>query len=194
VKAPARGALKRPVQADRMVHPAVRITIGVALALLFSVGMALGRRSNALDQATAYSLAISATLVVSPLAWGHYYMALAPAVLCVPLWLTRRGMPKLAVFFAAIPPVLSWSYYLAMPYLGEMGLLGLGTAVWFMGACALILFIEIFSPGQASTSGSRSDLAQANVYQPHGAGGRPRRTWRRAASHGYSAQDPRSAA
>ena len=62
-------------------------------------------------------------------------MALVPAVLCVPLWISSRGKPRLALCVAAIPPILSWSYYVAMPYTGEIGLLGLGTAAWFVVAC-----------------------------------------------------------
>ena len=93
---------KRP---DRMVHPAVRVVIGVALTILLAVSFALGRRKSLLDQATAYSLAICATLVVSPLAWGHYYMALAPAVLCVPLWISSRGKPRLACCPAPKSPI-----------------------------------------------------------------------------------------
>src|SRR5262249_43436315 len=110
----------------RIAHPEVRIVIAGCLMLLVAVGLALRRRGSALDQATAYSLAICATLVVSPLAWGHYYMALAPAVLLVPLWLFDHGLPRLAQVASVVPPILCWSYYVAMDYTGALGILGLG--------------------------------------------------------------------
>jgi hypothetical protein len=124
---------------ERIVHPAVRGMAVVTLAVLLAVGLALGRHEDPLHQVTAYGLACCATLIVSPLSWGHYYMAQAPAVLFVPLWLLRFGRPLQARVAAAIPPILSWSYYVAMPFAGGLGLLGLGTTVWFLAVCGLIL-------------------------------------------------------
>jgi hypothetical protein len=124
---------------ERIVHPAVRGMAAVTLAALLAVGLALGRHEDPLQQVTAYGLASCATLIVSPLSWGHYYIAQAPAVLFVPLWLLRCGRPLQARIAAAIPPILSWSYYMAMPYTGGLGLLGLGTTVWFLAVCGSIL-------------------------------------------------------
>jgi hypothetical protein len=132
---------------ERLVKPRVRVVIGASLALLLGLGLTLGRRKNALDQATAFSAALCATLLVSPLSWGHYYMALGPAVVCAPLWLFSRGMPRAARVVAVIPAVLSWSHYVAIPYTGAVGLLGLGTTAWFLGACGLIVAVELFSAG-----------------------------------------------
>ena len=58
---------------------------------------------------------------------------------------------------AAVPPVLSWSYYLAMPYTGALGLLGLGTTAWFLSTAGLMLGIELvqlwFLPGRDASPG-----------------------------------------
>jgi hypothetical protein len=124
---------------ERIVHPAVRVLACLILGALLLVCWSLGSRQDSLDQATAYGLACCATLLISPLSWGHYYMALAPAVLLVPVWLLRRGRSTEAKVVAVIPPVLAWSYYLAMPYTGGVGLLGLGTTLWFLCVCGLIL-------------------------------------------------------
>jgi hypothetical protein len=137
-----------PDRPERMAQPRVRVGIGVILALLLAVGLAVGRRNDRLDQATAYGLACCAMLLVSPLSWGHYYMAELPAILCVPIWLARRGSLRLAQLAAVIPPVLSWSYYVAMPYTGGLGLLGIGTTAWFLGSCAAILGIEVAAAGR----------------------------------------------
>jgi hypothetical protein len=144
-RAPSAGlqAQAVPDRPERVVHPAVRVVIVVVVLLLLAVTLALARLENRLAQATAYSLACCATLLVSPLAWGHYYMVEAPALLCVPLWLLRRGMPNLARAMAVIPPLLSWSYYVAMPYTGALGLLGLGTTAWFLIASGSIIALEV---------------------------------------------------
>jgi hypothetical protein len=134
------GAPDRP---ERVVHGGVRVLIGLILAALLMIGCSLGRRIDLLDQSTAFGLACCATLLVSPLSWGHYYMAQAPAVLLVPLWLLRRGRVVRARIAAMMPPIVTWSYYLAMPYTGGLGLLGLGTTAWFLGSCGSILANEV---------------------------------------------------
>jgi hypothetical protein len=189
---PRSTAFTRAARADRMVHPAVRVATGIAILLLLSIGVVLGRRKSILDQATAYSLALCATLVVSPLAWGHYYMALVPAVLCVPLWLWSRGWLGFARSFAVIPPILSWAHYLAMPYVGEAGVLGLGTAAWFLCACCLILWIERSSAKTRLSGRTRRDSAQENVYRPLILRGGHQNRGRRAAERGYFVEDRRT--
>ena len=53
-------------------------------------------------------------------------------------------MPFAARVVAVLPVILSWSYYMAMPYTGGLGVLGLGTAAWFLLACGLIVWAEVF--------------------------------------------------
>ena len=167
---------------ERVVHPGVHVVIGVILIALLAVGLAVGRRTDRLDRATAYSLSCCATLLVSPLSWGHYYMAGVPAVLCVPLWLSRCGQPGLARIAAAIPPILSWSYYLAMPYTGAVGLLGLGTAAWFVGACGVILGIEVAGALVTPPIPLRKEPGITGRLRPHWTRSRPGRARRRSLS------------
>jgi hypothetical protein len=157
------------------------------LTLLLAVGVALCRRTSVIDQATAYSLAICATLVVSPLSWGHYYMAFVPAAFCVPVWLLGRGMESLARVAAVVPPMLSWTYYVGMPYTGALGILGLGTTAWFLGACGLILGIEVAGALGASRSTSRGNRPMASEYRPLGIGGRRTHVRHREAARDSSA-------
>ena len=138
-------------RAGRIGHPGVRVAIAGSLIALLAVAAIVGRRANSLDAFTAFGLACCATLIVSPLAWGHYFMAELPALLCVPIWLARREMLRAAWAAAVIPVVLSWSYYLAMPYAGGLGILGLGTAMWFLVACGLMVWGVVSGVG-ASTS------------------------------------------
>ena len=76
---------------ERIVHRGVRVVIALILSLLLAIGITVGRKVDPLDQASAYSIACCAMLLVSPLAWGHYYMATLPAALCVPMWLSARN-------------------------------------------------------------------------------------------------------
>jgi hypothetical protein len=134
-------------RAERVTDAAVPVVLGVALLGLATVAGMIGRRDDPLDQAAAFGLACGATLIVSPLAWGHYYMVEGPALLTVPLWLTRRRLPRTALAFAFVPAALSWAHYLAMPLIGPLGLLGLGTTAWFLAACGLIVGVEILRVG-----------------------------------------------
>ena len=134
---------------------------------LLAVGAVVGRRDNGVDGFLAYALACCAMLLVSPLAWGHYFMAELPALLCVPMWLSRRGMLRAARVAAVIPVVLSWAYYVAMPYVGGVGILGLGTAGWFLMACGLVIWAERSGPRTASPLPWRQHEGIAVRSRPH---------------------------
>jgi hypothetical protein len=129
--------------AGRIADPVVPVAMAGVLALLAFAGWAIGARRGRLDQAAAFGLACLATLLLSPISWGHYYMVELPALLCVPLWIERRGMPRLARGTAAVPPVVSWCYYLAQQPVGSWGILALGTAAWFLAATGLILWLHL---------------------------------------------------
>jgi hypothetical protein len=145
---PRAGARPRD-RAERVVHPSVRVVIGLGLALLTAIGLVLGSRDDHLDQATAFGLACGVTLLVSPLSWGHYFMAQLPALLCIPVWLSRRGMTTLGRAFALVPPVASWVHYV-IPPVAELGLLGLVTTAWFFAAAGSVLRIEFSHAGSTT--------------------------------------------
>jgi hypothetical protein len=126
-----------------MDAPAAERVLLLSQAMLTLALSALGVRlsrgnGNRLNLAVGFALACVAMLVVSPVARGHYFFLLAPAVLLVPLWLDRRGWRRAAVAMATIPPILSISHYALLPYAGRIGLLGLGTAAWLMAALILM--------------------------------------------------------
>jgi Glycosyltransferase family 87 len=151
----------------RIGHPIARVGIGVVLLAMLAVAVIVGRRETGLDAFTAFGLACSGMLLVSPLAWGHYFMAELPALVCVPMWLSRRGMLRAARVAAVLPVVLSWSYYLAMPYVGGVGILGLGTAAWFVGTCGLMLWAQQSVPRQASAHPRLRHPGLAVPSRPH---------------------------
>jgi hypothetical protein len=119
---------------------AERSLLAARLALLLALlvtGIRLGS-GNKLDAAVGFGLACVAMLVVSPVARGHYFMLLAPAVLFLPLWLDRCGQRRAALVMAAVPAALSILHYILLSQAGRIGLLGLGTAGWLMAAMVLV--------------------------------------------------------
>jgi hypothetical protein len=147
-------------QADHVTRSVVQVARAVVLVLLVLVALGASLRGDELGQAAAYGLASLAILLVSPLAWGHYYVLTLPAVLCVPLWLARRGYPLAAKVLAAGLPVLTWMHYVLMPWCGPIGLLGLGTLLWFLAACAfaLLLLVPFLRGNTVPCSILRSDI------------------------------------
>ncbi|RPI86249.1 MAG: DUF2029 domain-containing protein, partial [Planctomycetaceae bacterium] len=114
----------------RQIILAVRL---LALAGLLAVAVIAASRQDTLALIAAYGLAMMATLVVSPVARGHYFLLWLPGALFVPLWLDRAGS-KAARRLAFVPAVLCVVHYLLLDFAGRVGLLGLGTTVWFFAA------------------------------------------------------------
>jgi hypothetical protein len=139
---------------DLATQRIILVLRGVVLALLLALSLVVVRRGLA-GQAATYGLACLATLLVSPLAWGHYYVFLLPAVLFVPVWLGRRVGPTTVGAMAAFPAVLTLAHYLAIPLTGPLGLLGLGTTAWFLAVCGLALWSWSRVPGDPVRSISR---------------------------------------
>ncbi len=129
------GLLMDSAWADRAIL-ALRVTAGL---LLIGVCYRLSWTGNPLDQAALFGMACLATLVVFTIARGHYYMLLLPANVFVPLWLVRSGRVRLALGMAVAPLILVFAHYLALDYAGRVGVLGLGTALWYFAGCGLLL-------------------------------------------------------
>ena len=114
------------------------VKVGQSVFLLLLLGFALvPRRGDASGQAVGFAMACVGMLLVSPVAWTHYYMMILPAALVVPLWLRHRGYAVASRVMAASPVVLIWGHYLAKRSVGPVGMLGLGTTAWFLAACVL---------------------------------------------------------
>ncbi len=129
-------------RADYVTAEWVRGVQVIVLVLLIVAGLAVGLRGDALAQAATYGLACLATVLVSPVAWSHYYVLWLPSLLFVPLWLVRRGHRRAAGVVAMVPMGLIWMHYLAKPWFGQFGLLGLGTLAWFLAVVTLSILIR----------------------------------------------------
>ena len=130
-------------RARRYGHRGVVAVNVAAVGMLAVLALATCRRDDPGDLAAVFGMACCATLMVSPLSWGHYYMMMLPAVLFVPLRLARAGWVSLAMVVAAVPVLLTWGHYVFLRWTGRLGLLGLGTAAWFAAACGALALTEI---------------------------------------------------
>ncbi len=126
-------------EADTFVRNVVWALRGVTLALLLAAAVKSARQASTLALAAAFGLASLAVVLVSPVAYRHYFVFMLPAALFVPLWLERCSRRKAALWMAAFPAALTIVHFLAMPWSSAIGLLGLGTFVWFTCAAGLFL-------------------------------------------------------
>ncbi len=125
----------------------VRVLLG---CLLLLVGHRVARAQDRLGQTVAFTLAYLLTLAVCQIARAHYFMIWFPAVTFFCLWLTRENHPRWAAFFAIVPGILVVTHYAFLHVAGAIGLLGLGTTLWFTMAC-LALIWQNSADNRAST-------------------------------------------
>jgi len=130
-------------RADHVTAEWVRGVQVIVLVLLIVAGLVAGLRGDVLARAATYGLACLATVMISPVAWSHYYMLWLPSVLLVPPWLMRQGRLRAATAVATVPMGLIWVHYLAKPWFGQFGLLGLGTLAWFLAVVPLLILRSV---------------------------------------------------
>ncbi len=121
---------RMPMDAPAAQSAILVIRLGLLL-LLMMLGWSMGRWGDGLGFAALFGMACVAALVVSPLSRGHYFMLQIPALLLVPLWFRRRGQDRTARILVWAPAGLSLLHYALLGYAGRVGLLGIGTALWF---------------------------------------------------------------
>ena len=148
----AASALMR--KADAATRRAVLAAEGLVLVALLALSVAPRAGPDLAGRASAFGLACLGMILVSPVAWTHYYMMFVPAVPFVPLRLASRGRTKSAWAAAAVPAALVWAHYLGKSWAGPVGLLGLGTAVWFAAAWAVTVIGPVVA---AKLPGRRAD-------------------------------------
>ncbi len=117
-----------------VVAPAIDVARGAILLMLLAAGVRLARHPDDAGLYAAFGLACTATLLLSPLSWGHHYLIWAPGALLVPFWLRGR-MRRAALWLAWAPAALTLAHYAAVEEAGRVGLLGLAATAWFATAC-----------------------------------------------------------
>lgn len=144
-----------PMDAPWVQNTVLVIRVGLVL-LLFPLAVRLTESDNVRNRAVLLGLACVAALIVSPVSRGHYFMFQLPALVFVPLWFYMEGHSRWARRLAIAPVVLSLLHYVWVYWFGRLGVLGIGTTVWY-----LIVVIRLLSsrapavqPLNTSTAGS----------------------------------------
>jgi len=106
------------------------VLVGVVL-LLIAASWRAARRGDTVGLVGLFGLACQATLVVSPLSWGHHYVMWLPGLVFVPYWLWRNDRFALAIGMAESALVLVVAHYLVLDHAGRVGLLGIGATAWY---------------------------------------------------------------
>jgi hypothetical protein len=109
------------------------------LAMLLAGGWVAARRDDAWMTAAVFGLACVLIQAISPVFRGHYFMLWLPAAWLVPCSCWRAGRMNWAIGLAVAPCLLVWAHYLLLEWSGRVGLLGLGTAVWFAAATVAVI-------------------------------------------------------
>ncbi len=114
----------------------VRLAAGL---LLLAVGYRVARSGDVLALAAAFGLACVSTLVLGRIARGHYFVLLLPAAMFTSAWLMENGRRRAGLATAIVPAALSIAHYVLLDYAGRIGVLGLGTAMWYAAACIMLI-------------------------------------------------------
>lgn len=85
-----------------------------------------------------FGLACTATLVVSPISWGHHFVMCWPALIFVPGSMTDGRNVLAARRFAIGATVLLVGHYIALDITGRVGFLGIGMTLWCAAAVWLL--------------------------------------------------------
>ncbi|MGD9720264.1 MAG: glycosyltransferase family 87 protein [Pirellulales bacterium] len=132
------------MQGHTFVMDAPSVAVAIALARILAAGLLVWATCRVawnrdwMGMAAAVGLACVATLILSPISRGHYYVLLAPAVMYSGAWLAERARPRWTLAAVAIPAALSVAHYLAVDVIGRVGLLGLGISLWYAVMCSTL--------------------------------------------------------
>ena len=109
--------------------------------LLLLVGYGVARSQDRLGQTAAFGLAGILTLLICQIARAHYFMVWFPAIMFVCSRLMQDRHLKWAAVFAGVPVILVVTHYAFLHAAGSVGVLGIGTAMWYTAACFAILLL-----------------------------------------------------
>ena len=149
-----------------------QVLSGVRVVSILATGIALLAillRGNANGLLVAFAVANAATLLVVPIARGHYFMAIWPAAVWVPRWL-MQSMPLQTKFqfglggLTQIPPALLLVPYVFERYVGAWGVLGVGIWMWYLLLTCVILAAE--SMGERGSCRASDAMVRQEPHPP----------------------------
>jgi hypothetical protein len=125
-----------------------------ALCLLVPLGWRVAGSLDHLALAASFALAGVSTLIVAPIARGHYFVLLLPATMFLGTWLARHARGRMAAWYTIVPAVLTLSHYAWIEGVGRVGLLGIGLTVWYVASCVVLTRRAVPSTAQRGHAGS----------------------------------------
>jgi len=118
----------------------ISFTINCLLvALLIAQTIGCGWTGQRSQLCLGFALAGALTLIVSPVARGHYFVMLLPLMLTAPMCLLKQGRPRSARFVAWAPVVLTALHYTFVNSLGRLGLYGLLITAWYITISVMLV-------------------------------------------------------
>ena len=69
----------------------------------------------------------------------------------VGIWLLRAQRSKLAACFVLLPGLLTLAHYALTDIVGWIGLLGIGTTLWYLAACVTLIRLSSRKKSRART-------------------------------------------
>jgi chromate transport protein ChrA len=134
-----------------MVRALLLAVRGFAGCLLLVVGYRMGRAQDLVGQAAGFGLACVLIVIFARVARAHYFVLLFPAVIFVGIWLLRAQRPKWAACFVLLPGLLTLAHYALTDIVGWIGLLGIGTTLWYLAACVTLIRLSSRKASRATT-------------------------------------------
>jgi hypothetical protein len=119
---------------NSVMNVTLRVVATGFVALLLVAAWRVSGRDDRSGLAALFGLACTATLLVSPISWGHHYVVWLPALVFVPFWMWNNDRRALAVGMAEAALVLVAAHYIVLDHAGRVGLLGIGAAIWYLVA------------------------------------------------------------
>ena len=142
------------------VDRAIKLTVLGLLVALAALVLCAAWQDSLVAWPAAFGLGCLATVIVSPLSWGHHYVMAAPALLFVPALLHSAGQARAARWLAATAALLTIVHYVALEQAGRVGLLGIGITVWgFMSIALCFRSMSDFSKMQAAATPLQDQLS-----------------------------------
>jgi hypothetical protein len=129
----AQQSTKMPMETDAVDYR-LSAAIGGLVMVLLIAGWRVANRGDMGGIVALFGLACMATLLVSPISWGHHYVVWLPALVFVPFWMWNNDRRALAIGMAESALVLTAAHYILLDHAGRVGLLGIGTTIWYLVA------------------------------------------------------------
>jgi hypothetical protein len=158
-------SLAMPMEAPRVDH-LLRITALGILALLTVAGWRIARSGDAAGTVALFGLACTATLAISPISWGHHYVMWLPGVAFVPLWLWHNNRRAMAIALAETACILTIAHYVVLDHAGRVGLLGIGSTLWYVVATvSIVRAARVDSTAEHSTPAAPDPSAACRAHR-----------------------------